>query len=88
MGLALRPLGADLNLLAHVTRVIGWTTRPDRVCKAGVGGFGPIFSLWVRFTRNPGLVLLSRSRAGATRADVPAGSVAPEWTFVDPASGG
>lgn len=86
VGLALQPLGADFNLLAHVTRTIALTdlTRPG-VQLDGSAGWAD-FSLWVWvYPHNPGLVYYHLELI--RRADVPAGSVAPEWTFVDPARG-
>jgi hypothetical protein len=86
VGLALLPLGADYNLLAHVTRIVGL----DDPVRPGVRLVGSVdwadFSLWIWvYPHNPGLVYYHFELA--RRADVPPGSVAPEWTFVDPTSG-
>jgi hypothetical protein len=82
----LRPLGSELNLLAHVSQVAG-AGSPDRpgVVLSGSAGWADFtLSLWV-YPHNPGLL---RYRLELTRlADPPAGSVEPEWAFLDPATG-
>jgi len=86
VGLALQPLGADFNLLSHVTRVLG----QDDPARPGVQLVGSAdwadFSLWIWvYPHNPGLVYYHFELT--RRAEVPAGSVLPEWTFIDPATG-
>ena len=85
-GLALRPLGADLNLLQHVQRV----SSLDDQARTGVmlTGSAPwadfAFWLWV-YPYNPGLI---HYRLELTpRDEIPSGRVDLEWTFVDAATG-
>ncbi len=86
VGLALRPLGGDLNLLEHVT-AISASDDPDHpgVRLAGSAGWGD-FALWLWvYPHNPGLVRYHLELV--RRGDPPAGSLEPEWTFVEAATG-
>ena len=84
--LALRPLGGDLGLLQHITeiRALDDPAHPG-VRLAGSAGWAD-FTLWLWvYPHNPGLV---RYHLELVRlAELPAGSIEPEWTFVEAASG-
>jgi hypothetical protein len=86
--LALRPLGGELNLLAPTgvveVSVMDAPDRPGVVLTGSAGWADFMLSLWV-YPENPGLL---RYRLELTRlAEPPAGSVAPEWAFLNPATG-
>jgi hypothetical protein len=86
--LALRPLGSELNLLAPAgVADISVTDAPSRpgVVLSGSAGWAD-FALWLWvYPYNPGLL---RYRLELTRlAEPAAGSVAPEWAYLDPATG-
>ena len=86
VGLALHPLGADADLLEHVDSL----TALEDVGQPGVRLAGS--NEWAEFAleltvypHNPGLLgyRLELTRLG----EPPAGSLAPEWSFVDSATG-
>lgn len=86
VALALRPLGGALGLLAHVTE-INASGDPDHpgVRLAGSAGWAD-FALWLWvYPHNPGLIRYHLELV--RRADLPAGSLEPEWTFVAAATG-
>jgi hypothetical protein len=84
--LALRPLGGDLSLLQHITEI----KALDDPAHPGVRLAGSTdwadFALWLWvYPHNPGLV---RYHLELVRlSELPAGSIEPEWTFVEAASG-
>jgi hypothetical protein len=85
-GLLLQPLGPELNLLAFTDEVA--VLNEDQRSGMILSGAAP----WADFTlllevypHNPGLI---HYRLEVTpRGDPPAGSVLPEWAFVDPVTG-
>jgi len=86
VALALRPLGSDLGLLQHLTEIkaLDDPAHPG-VRLAGSAGWAD-FTLWLWvYPHNPGLV---RYHLELVRlAELPDGSIEPEWTFVEAASG-
>lgn len=85
-GMALRPLGPELNLLANATAVEMLDEEGETgVRLAGTGPWGPFeLRLWV-YPNNPGLL---RYRVDVEPTDaVPNGATALEWQFVDPTTG-
>jgi hypothetical protein len=86
VGLALRPLGLDLALLEHVASVAP-LDGPDQigVRLAGSSGWAEFALDLEVYPHNPGLL---RYRLELARtSELPPGSPAPEWTFVDAATG-
>ena len=85
VAIALRPLGDDLGPLEHVSEIreIDDPARPG-VRLAGSTGWAD-FTLWIWvYPHNPGLV---RYHLELVRlAELPPGSIEPEWTFVDASS--
>ncbi len=86
VALALRPLGADFDLLEHVTQIIGLDdpARPGVQLTGSTGWADFALRLWV-YPHNPGLLYYHLELV--RRAEPPSGSITPEWTFVDPATG-
>jgi hypothetical protein len=85
-GMALRPLGPELNLLANATAVEMLDEEGETgVRLAGTGPLGPFeMRLWV-YPNNPGLL---RYRVDVEPSDeLPSGATALEWQFVDPTTG-
>jgi hypothetical protein len=86
VALALRPLGKDLGLLQHITeiRALDDPAQPGVRLAGSVGWADFTLWLWV-YPHNPGLV---RYHLEMVRlAELPAGSIESEWTFVDATSG-
>ena len=84
--LALRPFGRQLNALGKVDQVmaVGEPDRPGILVTGNSAWMQYQLWLWV-YPHNPGLL---HYHMEVTRsADLPAGSVEPEWLFVDPATG-
>lgn len=85
VAIALRPLGNDMGLLEHVTEI----REMDDPARPGVRLAGTTdwadFTLWIWvYPHNPGLV---RYHLELVRlAELPPGSIEPEWTFVDASS--
>ncbi|HEX5838373.1 MAG TPA: hypothetical protein VFY26_11130, partial [Anaerolineales bacterium] len=86
VAIALRPLGNKLGLLDHVSEIseLDDPARPG-VRLTGSTGWAD-FTLWVWvYPHNPGLI---RYHLELVRlAELPPGSIEPEWTFVDASSG-
>jgi len=87
-GLALRPLGAEINLLPYVQHLSGEASKGQDRIGVTFTGSAPwadfTFRLWA-YPYNPGLI---HYRLELTPwGDLPSGAVHPEWTFVDPATG-
>ena len=86
VALALRPLGGDLSLLQHVTeiRALDDPAHPG-VRLAGSAGWAD-FTLWLWvYPHNPGLVRYHLELVHL--AELPAGNIEPEWTFVEAVTG-
>ena len=86
VAIALRPLGRDLGLLGHVSEIreLDDPARPG-VRLTGSSGWAD-FTLWLWvYPHNPGLVRYQLELVHL--AELPPGSIEPEWTFVDASSG-
>jgi len=83
--LALRPLGAELNLLPALSDVASEVGDDVlAVTLSGNAGWAEVTLRLAVYPYQPGLL---RTRLTATLHDAPPDSPALEWTFVDPATG-